>query len=376
MLAQIKQIDNIKWFCDACEPFVMNDTYKNALVKLVECADAFNGLVKPFRDQLAIIDSDKHEPTAISSEKNDQPQTLSQLVIQQKQQQQQNQDKSSDTDGDSSSGLDKSFCTAENEPMETQINTVDISGGNPLVNITQRKRKLPPPKNDEAKRIKNDVVDLSTQTSGASTDKIVSNLHELVSAPPPTESKPAPLGSTSKSRLIYISNLQPKTEIADIIQHLKSLNLDKSLIDRIVVAKLVPPNKESNRFSFVSFKLQVPIEYYDVIAHPNVWPKGVSVREFVSRNREPIAAANNLNSNFKTNRSDQRKNTRGRFKAVSHRQNKGYQRIPNQNRESHRSNRSIQTNFKPSPHQLNPTNQQFQNQLLQLLMSLGNQFQM
>ncbi|XP_031637005.1 uncharacterized protein LOC116349613 [Contarinia nasturtii] len=93
------------------------------------------------------------------------------------------------------------------------------------------------------------------------------------------------VGHTINSKLyetktVYISPFRPDTTVDDITDHLKSHQC-YSVVGDLKVIKLVSQNKDTRKLSFVSFKIEVPNHYFDIIMDSSIWPPGVKAKEFV-----------------------------------------------------------------------------------------------
>lgn len=88
-------------------------------------------------------------------------------------------------------------------------------------------------------------------------------------------------------KLLVASLFHPSTESDNLAAFLKGkLNLPcESIVVR--VHKLVPVGKDLTTLDYVSFKVDVPGNLFDVLLSPSMWPKGVRVREFEHRPRKP-----------------------------------------------------------------------------------------
>lgn len=53
---------------------------------------------------------------------------------------------------------------------------------------------------------------------------------------------------------------------------------------------LVAANQDVSKFNFISFKIGINPASFDKLLHPDVWPMGVVIREFVLRPKNVIAA--------------------------------------------------------------------------------------
>lgn len=89
-----------------------------------------------------------------------------------------------------------------------------------------------------------------------------------------------------KSRLyryLYISQFDPSTHPMEIIDHLKERSNTSNFADQINCYKLKPRKRSVNSITFVSFKLEIPRQYFDIVADPAVWPEELTINEFEER---------------------------------------------------------------------------------------------
>lgn len=91
-------------------------------------------------------------------------------------------------------------------------------------------------------------------------------------------------GSTINSKLydtktIYLSPFLPDTTVNDISNHIKSHQC-YNVVGDLNITKLVSDNKNTNKLSFVSFKIDVPNRYFDIMVDRSIWPSGVTAKEF------------------------------------------------------------------------------------------------
>lgn len=87
-------------------------------------------------------------------------------------------------------------------------------------------------------------------------------------------------------RRIFISRLEPSTSCDQIIEHLKSKNIIDDSTD-IKCTKLVKKDANLDELSFVSFKLDVPKNMFNLLNDPSMWPDSVAIREFVDNPPRP-----------------------------------------------------------------------------------------
>lgn len=84
----------------------------------------------------------------------------------------------------------------------------------------------------------------------------------------------------------YVTPFDIEQSEEDVIEYLrKTINVENSTLKCV---KLVPRNKNINELSFVSFKLSVSEDLVSVINDPFYWPEGLEIREFQSKNVNPL----------------------------------------------------------------------------------------
>lgn len=94
------------------------------------------------------------------------------------------------------------------------------------------------------------------------------------------------LRTVEPRKFILASMLDPSTTPEELVVFLnEKLSLPKaSTITR--VTRLVPAGVDVNTLDYISFKISIPSSHYDLLMSANMWPKGVTVREFEQRPRK------------------------------------------------------------------------------------------
>lgn len=83
-------------------------------------------------------------------------------------------------------------------------------------------------------------------------------------------------------KLVFVSQLHPTTTADDISQYLASqVQIEKDSHVRANV--LLPRGRTIEELDFVSVKLSIPESLFEKVMSPSVWPRGVTIREFISR---------------------------------------------------------------------------------------------
>lgn len=94
----------------------------------------------------------------------------------------------------------------------------------------------------------------------------------------------------AKTKTIFVSRLKPSTSCEEVLDHLVSSNLIANQSDAKCF-KLVKSGRDLSELSFVSFKLVVPEESFELIIDPSVWPEKIAVREFVESPQRKLSVA-------------------------------------------------------------------------------------
>lgn len=91
----------------------------------------------------------------------------------------------------------------------------------------------------------------------------------------------APKFASTNYRCIYLTPFKPSANEDDIIKYIASKTRDATEV--MSCKKLLPAKCNMNRISFISFKLTVHKEFYDVYFDSDFWPEGVKAEEFDMR---------------------------------------------------------------------------------------------
>lgn len=92
--------------------------------------------------------------------------------------------------------------------------------------------------------------------------------------------KPPKIEKPRYTKAVWISRLEPETTDSDIATYITENTLikEKSKFD---VHKLVKKGQDLSTLKFVSFKIAMNQDEFDVLMDPDVWPENVMVREFL-----------------------------------------------------------------------------------------------
>ena len=97
------------------------------------------------------------------------------------------------------------------------------------------------------------------------------------------------LKAVPERKYIYASRFASSTTTESIKKYLgrKLLLAEDEMDCRLLVAA----NQDVSRYNFISFKIGISPGMFEKLLHPDVWPKGVIIREFIERpknTRSPV----------------------------------------------------------------------------------------
>lgn len=135
-----------------------------------------------------------------------------------------------------------------------------------------------------------DVTAFNTQPTSSSSARgsQINNLAQECRLKVVNRNQPAVRQTSSDEMLksFYVTPFDIEQSEEDVIEYLReTINVENSTLKCV---KLVPRNKNINELSFVSFKLSVSEDLVSVINDPFYWPEGVEIREFQSKNVNPL----------------------------------------------------------------------------------------
>lgn len=90
--------------------------------------------------------------------------------------------------------------------------------------------------------------------------------------------------SVEQRKFVVVSQLNPATTSVQLVEFVNKglgLPVDSPLFR---ANPLIRKDTDVSTLDYISFKLHVPVSYYDSILSPNLWPRGVTVRDFVTHN--------------------------------------------------------------------------------------------
>lgn len=307
------EIPNFQWYCDDCIPHTINGTYNGILQNINSCVNILTNTVNGQQLDNGSISTFCTQSTSpangISTVQPFQTQTQIQTQIQTG-----FQDSNIQNVNTADSQSNSSESVANTSTISIDMTPDELSNAD-FVTVNA-KRKLSP-SIENAKRRKSNV---HFPSQGSQLGDFVAVNKTQINTTDKNEN----------SRCIYVTPFKPTTESSEIMSHLKSFGFIREFADKINCVKLISDKVNPNKLSFVSFKIFVPDEHFNVVSDQSIWPQGISVKEFETRlkiKEKPIPKVRNLtkrnfNSNTQKNTHHPKSNFRPRPRRINQNQNR------------------------------------------------------
>lgn len=124
---------------------------------------------------------------------------------------------------------------------------------------------------------------------------------------------------TKLLRSVYVTPFSPITKTTDIMDHLNLFEHIKPLTKNFNVSKLVKHKPGKLPLTFVSFKIDVPRQYFDKVADQNIWQQGINATEFIAK--PPSVHKSSVVKNSPLNQFIPQKQPKHRDQKAEHKQN-------------------------------------------------------
>lgn len=95
---------------------------------------------------------------------------------------------------------------------------------------------------------------------------------------------------TPKPKSKVIARLANTTTTDNIVRYIID-NLPDLSPEDVNCTTLIPANKKAEDLNHINFRVTVPDNFYDQTFNPSFWPKGVRLREYVSRSTNQLPPA-------------------------------------------------------------------------------------
>lgn len=108
----------------------------------------------------------------------------------------------------------------------------------------------------------------------------------------------SPVNSPSIKQIVFrplhVSPFLPETTPESIIDHLNKYDFIRDFLGDIKCTKLVSQKRSLTSLHFVSFKLDIPQQHFEIVADSNIWPVDIEVKEFELRTCKNNAFTNSF----------------------------------------------------------------------------------
>lgn len=288
LLSTLSQIPNLKWFCNDCivnSLIIANTAFHPITQSLSNCVTQITSLMS------SAVSLKPVEPKSTPDLDTLTPGDQAQSQI----------DQQRDAMNQTMNTLENQNILDDNSDfrMETEDGSTGSGSLSSFVTVRGKKRKFSDVTLSPSKR----------QNTGETSplDSLV--FHPNVNASGSSNSNQ---DSASSDRLIYISPFEPQTKCEHIINHLKRHSFFDKIVNKTSCSRLVPENT-SRKLTFVSFRLQVPNDYFHIFMDPKIWPANTTIKEFVKMTKpeRPQISKSARNSKPNQNRRSNSHQARG-----------------------------------------------------------------
>lgn len=301
MVSILTHFPNLQWYCNDCLQFTLEGAFNGILRKLNDCSVAVSNITQPiklrhiqrskpntsvaFASDSTPSRSAHHQIHQQNMEASVSLSTQTPLLLEKHHKQQRTQSDTVDLTSlqHNSSNTNSQTSTLNGMAMDTH-NDQHHSSNTAIEIINSQKRKispniLTPKRNKHANESLSQLVFVGNPYPKLNLDDI----------------------NKSSTRSIYISRFKPITESSDILNHIDKITGMENLSSKISCTKLVSNKKRVKSLSFVSFKLTVTDELYELLSSPSIWPPSINAKDFKniqkSQPSNSISNANRLKSN-------------------------------------------------------------------------------
>lgn len=266
----LMHVPNLHWYCNDCLPYTLEGAFGGLKRKLFECSAAAESIMSP----LLKLQQQSGSVSIPLSRAVQMPYSPQHQAHKQLHQQQihptlhttKQAAHSIEEHGDlpivsenGSSHDDMLVDVPNGQPMPNSLILINSPNRSEQNRPTAMKRRLDEPSSPKRRKIEN-------------FSKKAPLLSQMVAI--------KENGSNKRLRSIYVTPFKPETSPDAILKHIKSIANFRVLADKIKCIKLMSDRKNPKNIHFVSFKLDVPSEYFSSFLDPSIWPSGITAKEF------------------------------------------------------------------------------------------------
>ena len=175
-------------------------------------------------------------------------------------------------------------------PSEENFDSVPPTNHLDSANVTTRRRARSPSTVDETSDPKRQHTEpnKSNDDGGEISDAVSRRLTFAdIMATAPSNTSSSTTHTTNILRSLYVTPFSPFTKPEKVMEVLKGNDNLKNVMEGVKVKSLASTRKDKKdrEMTFVSFKIDIPRQNYDIFVTSDVWKEGnLTVKEFVQRN--------------------------------------------------------------------------------------------
>lgn len=97
---------------------------------------------------------------------------------------------------------------------------------------------------------------------------------------------------------LYLTKLPTDTTSEDLLQYIR-LNGDNINTGDLKLHKLIKKNADLSALSFISYKIDAPVQSATILQKTGFWPSSCIIKEFVNKNKLTNSRNNDISKSFK-----------------------------------------------------------------------------
>lgn len=294
VVAVLSQIPNMLWYCNNCLPYTLENALGGLMRRLYMCADIVERIINPLQYQLN---------ASVSA-------SQSQLMCAQQQQQQliqptqptSQQTASATENGTRDNNPLPNIAAGETNGMRDSaelanvsmecIETIETTDAHSIHQPSAASNKNCPTQDNRKRKLDGTQSPKRRKIENGSSQSTMA-LSQMVILP----------AKSPENRSIYITQFKPSTSTDQIIGHLRSRIKTRKLVNKIKCTKLMSDRKNPKKLHFVSFKIDVPSEYFEQFIDPSIWPAGITAKEFSVNQSSNNATSSKIKQSKQSNQS-------------------------------------------------------------------------
>lgn len=254
----LQKIANFQWYCNECIPFTINGIFSGILAIIQENVQSLKLLNSQIHGHSSQFQLNAHANSFVSQINSNS------IPI--------------NTNTNQNSIAHSTDTINNTQSTSTPPNDVDMEGetegdddGNSNSNSNKRRRT-------------EDDIANQHDTRNVNTLSLADLAIDLTRESPVLDTNSQPNTSNQLNlRDIHLTNFKPNAQESDVLKFLSGYDFLVPHIASFKCKKLVRRGTRVENYSFLSFKLSVPVECFRFVIEQVQWPKSITAKEFVNR---------------------------------------------------------------------------------------------